>query len=444
MRRSVVLSGFLALLLALGACSSDTPSSDDGGTTSGTGATVTSGVLAGVTVPDAFTALTLVPISLATFPFLGTDQKYHVSYDLQLTNASRIPATLDKIDVVDGRDPSKVIASFSGAQLVDPSCSPGDCNRLRLLPSADAPDAAIPPQESRALLLDVAFDSLAQAPKALMHHLYGTGAASPPASTPSPLDYLAAPFDISAGTPRVIGPPVKGKNWVALNGCCDIGWPHRTSLASLNGKLGNSQRFAIDWKQLNDKGEFYVGDKTRNESYIDYGSTIYAVADGTVVATLDTEDANAPGTLPAADPVLAAKLTVENVDGNHIVQDIGGGAYAMYAHLLKATLKVKVGDKVKKGDPIAQLGNTGNSNASHMHFQLMDGPSLLGADGLPYVIDELTYVGQVPPASLLAADDFLTGSFLPATPAAGQPRTEQLPLVLAIVDFPEAPSPGSS
>ena len=225
MRRPLLLTA-IVLALVLGACSS---SSSDTSATTVPGGQTKSGALEGVTVPDAFTALALVPISTGTFPFLGTDQKYHVTYDLQLTNASQVPATLEKIDVVDGRDPTKVLASFSGAQLVDPTCIPGDCNRLRLLPSADAPDAAIPPQESRALLIDLTFDSLAQAPKAVLHHLYGTGAASPPARTPSPLDYLAAPFDISAGTPRVIGPPVKGKNWVALNGCCDIGWPHRTS-----------------------------------------------------------------------------------------------------------------------------------------------------------------------------------------------------------------------
>ncbi len=445
MRRTTFLAAAVALLLVVGACSSsdDSGSSSDPGTTMAGGPSI-GGALTGVTVPDEFTALTLVPIGGPAFPFLGTDQKYHVSYDLQLTNASRVPATLEKVDVVDGHDPTKVVASFSGPQLVDPACAPGDCNRLRLLPSADAPDAAIPPQESRALFIDVTFDSLAGAPTAVMHHVYATAAASPPATTATPVDFLAAPFDISAGRPLVIGPPVKGKSWVALNGCCDIGWPHRTSLASLNGKLGNSQRFAIDWKQLNDKGEFYSGDRTKNESYVDYGSDIYAVADGTIVGTLDTEDANAPGVLPAADPVLRARLTVENVDGNHIVQDIGGGAYAMYAHLLKGTLKVKIGDTVKKGDVIAQLGNTGNSNAAHMHFQLMDGPSLLNADGLPYVIDELTYVGQVPAATVLAADDYLTGTFLPATPAVGQPRTEQLPTVLAIVDFPEGPSPGSS
>ncbi len=86
---------------------------------------------------------------------------------------------------------------------------------------------------------------------------------------------------------------------------------------------------------------------------------------------------------------------MQTVDGNHIVQDIGGGVWAFYAHLQKGTLLVKPGDKVKKGQVIAKLGNTGNSNASHMHFQLMNGPSVLGSDGVPYVIDRFSYDGQV-------------------------------------------------
>ena len=48
--------------------------------------------------------------------------------------------------------------------------------------------------------------------------------------------------------------------------------------------------------------------------------------------------------------MLGPKLTVENVDGNHIVLDLGGGAYAFYAHLQKGSLLVEPGDKVKKGD----------------------------------------------------------------------------------------------
>lgn len=425
---TVALAAAVVLLLA--ACSSS--SSSDGEASS-------EERIAEIHVPDGFTPLTLVPISSPTFPFLGTDGEYHVVYDLQLTNASRVPARLDRIEVVDADDSDMVLASFSGDQLVDPECPVGDCNRLRLLPSFPATSIAIPPQESRSLLIDFTLDSLDGAPEAVLHRLAGTGADSPGAKDPSPINYLAAPFDISAGTPRVITPPLRGDNWVAVNGCCEPGWPHRTSLNSFNGKLNNSQRFAIDWKRTDNAGEFVVGDKNDNENYADYGADIYAVADGTVVSTLDTVDANAPGVLPANVPRLAAKLTPENVDGNHIVLDIGDGVYAMYAHLIRGSLTVAKGDSVKAGDVIAKLGNTGNANASHLHFQLMDGPSLLAADGLPYVFESFVYRGQVPPERILDADDFLTGKFLAGVPSDGEERSDELPLALAVVDFPGNP-----
>lgn len=163
-----------------------------------------------------------------------------------------------------------------------------------------------------------------------------TAAANPGPAAPTPLYCLAAPLDVSAGAPHVIGPPLKGDRWIALNGCSLPGFPHRTSLATFNGSLVNSPRFAIDWKRADESGRFYNGDMTKNESCVDHGAGIYAVADGTITSTLDELDPNDPGVLPAADPVLAAKITVQNVDGNHIVQDIGAGAYAFYAHLQKA------------------------------------------------------------------------------------------------------------
>jgi len=390
-----------------------------------------------IRVPDAFTAVAVRPLSDPTFPFKGSDGKYHVAYDLELTNASALPATVEKLDVVDASSPTTVIDSYQGLRLVDPDCQLGDCSRLRLLPQRPAASNVIPPQESRVLFIDFAFDSADQAPSAVLHHLYASAAENPGSQTPVAVEYLAAPFDISAGTPRVIGPPVKGDRWVAVNGCCLPGFPHRTSMATFNGMIINSQRFAIDWKQLNEAGAFYEGDKTKNESYVDYGSDIIAVADGTISSAVDKLDANAPGVLPANDPVLGPQITVETVDGNHIVQDIGNGAYAFYAHLQRGSLLVKPGDTVKKGQVIAKLGNTGNANVSHMHFHLMNGPSVLGSDGMPYVLDSFDYDGQLPQDVLVAADDYMTGSnFLDDKLATPEPRTDELPMSLAIVDFP--------
>ncbi|MBJ8345449.1 M23 family metallopeptidase [Antrihabitans sp. YC2-6] len=413
----------VSVIFALASCSSDGPDSAKNETSS-------------IAVPDAYTSVTVGSIGAPTFPFPATDGKYHVAYDLELTNASAVPATVGKLDVVDASDPSKVIASFSGNAIFDPTCSYGDCNRLRALPSAPAGSTIIPPQETRIFFVDYAFDNLEDAPENVLHHLYAFGAASPAAREATPIDYVTTPVDISLEKPRVIGSPLRGDNWIALNGCCLPGFPHRSSTLPLDGKINNSQRFAIDWKRTNEQGQFYTGDKTKNESYVDYGSAVYAVADGTVVSTLDNVAANAPGVLPAADPVLAAKLTVENVDGNHVILDIGDGDYAMYAHFIEGTVLVEPGDKVKKGDKIAELGNTGNANASHLHFQLMDGPSLLGANGLPYVIDDFDYAGQVDPKEILAADNYLTGSFLQGRMSDPEPRKDELPANLAIIDFP--------
>ncbi len=75
-----------------------------------------------------------------------------------------------------------------------------------MLPSSNATDTVMPPGQSRALLVDLSFDSLKQAPAAVVHRLFLTGQAVPPATQPTPISYLAAPFDISAGKPLVIAP----------------------------------------------------------------------------------------------------------------------------------------------------------------------------------------------------------------------------------------------
>jgi hypothetical protein len=68
----------------------------------------------------------------------------------------------------------------------------------------------------------------------------------------------------------------------------------------------------------------------------------------------------------------------------------------------------------------------------------MDGPSVLGSSGLPYVIDSFEYQGQISAQQLYDADDYLTGTFFgPDRLPAPEPRTEQLPLAWSIVNFPD-------
>jgi len=56
--------------------------------------------------------------------------------------------------------------------------------------------------------------------------------------------------------------------------------------------------------------------------------------------------------------------------GLRITIDHGGGYTSVYAHANEGSLKVKVGDKVKAGQQIMQVNNTGNSTGHHLHFEI--------------------------------------------------------------------------
>jgi hypothetical protein len=54
--------------------------------------------------------------------------------------------------------------------------------------------------------------------------------------------------------------------------------------------------------------------------------------------------------------------------GNAVAIDLGGGWEAMACHLKRGSLKVKVGDQVAAGQPIAQVGLSGNTEYPHVHL----------------------------------------------------------------------------
>ncbi len=156
----------------------------------------------------------------------------------------------------------------------------------------------------------------------------------------------------------------------------------QASLA-LNGSLYTAQRFATDWEQLDAQGRIYVGDPRDPASYIIYGNPVYAVADARVAAAVDGLPNSPPGQLPAM-------LPIEQVDGNHVVLDLGHGRYALYAHLQPGTVRVHAGETVRRGQLLGLVGTSGNSSEPHLHFQLMDHPSALAANGLPYRLRQFT------------------------------------------------------
>jgi murein DD-endopeptidase MepM/ murein hydrolase activator NlpD len=212
---------------------------------------------------------------------------------------------------------------------------------------------------------------------------------------------------------------------VAVGSCCD--GPHRRAFQAINGELHLAQRFAIDFNQLDANNRTTSGDPSLNTSTPSYGQPVLAVADATVVTAVDQYPDQIPGAPTGVTP--------ENAEGNHVSLDLEDGRYALYAHLKPGTITVREGDRVAQGQIIGELGNSGSSTGPHLHFHVMDGPSGLVADGLPYVFAEFELTGTVPPLTELLALDQAQEP-VPIDTAIVGPRQDALPLGRDMVTFP--------
>ncbi len=370
---------------------------------------------------DQFTPLAVSALTPGVHPFPGTDGRVHLVYELVFTNTTPTPVTLNKIDVIDAANQSTVVTSYAAGEVK---------LRLRQTNSAPAQGATIEFNASRLFLIDFTIERGSALPPRLLHRVNLLGAPMPGhrAVTPVPLSYIAAPLEISHELPQLAA-PLAGKGWVAVNGCCGLVGVHRGAGLTINGKIYFAQRFAIDWMLLDKNNRMVHGDPADVHNYADYGAAVLAVADGVVVETLNNLTDQKPGTLP--DP---KTITVANVDGNHVILDLGDGVFAFYAHMQTGSVTVKPGDRVKRGDVLGKLGNTGNTSAPHLHFQLMQGPSALGSNGIPYVLDRFLLAGQVNAAAFGAAVG-VEGDWGKGIVRSADVRKAQFPLDLNIVDF---------
>ncbi|PKL65825.1 MAG: hypothetical protein CVV32_01095 [Methanomicrobiales archaeon HGW-Methanomicrobiales-3] len=189
--------------------------------------------------------------------------------------------------------------------------------------------------------------------------------------------------------PVVIGAPMSGPGWMAMETTSPF-THHFTAQITMNGTTRVPQRYAQDWILLDEKtGAPAKGDASLARNYFGFGKEIHAAAGGTVIAALDG--------LPDIETIYSAPpATLATAAGNFVIVDIGNRKYTCYAHMVNGSVRVKPGDTVTEGQVIGLMGNSGNSDIPHLHFQVVtDTPSFLGAEGYPHVYRSFDSIGSV-------------------------------------------------
>jgi murein DD-endopeptidase len=313
----------------------------------------------------------VVPIAPTAFK---ADGKWHLVYELHLNNMDRWDYRLTKVETISGDASGPSLVAYAGPELEAVTARPGQPGATEKAKLGGGTMAVI--------YMWATVDTEEAVPATIRQRLsvkIGT--------YPDEMTVETAPITVGRGAIE-ISSPLRGDHWLAGNGPANTSG-HRRALLPIDGHAAIAQRFAIDWVRLRDDGKTFHDDEKDNKNYFAYGTEALAVADGVVTEVKDGIPENIPGIDSRAVPI-----TLETVGGNHVILDIGRGHFAFYAHLQPGSLRVKLGEKVRRGQVLGLVGNSGNSTEPHLHFHVENASSPLGAEGLPYSLASFEVVGH--------------------------------------------------
>ncbi|WP_187588722.1 M23 family metallopeptidase [Gordonia sp. OPL2] len=410
-RRGIVAAALgCAAALTIAGCSSDSSST----ASSSSASAVPSSGAAG---PTSQGADVITPVNATAvddpIPVIGSDGDTHLAYELLLTNVTPDPVAIRSLEVSAG---GQSLLTLQGPTLT-----------ALTRRGSGAPGLDLAGGEYARLTLDVVVPEGASTPTSLSNTLTVAPSKPQPPLIPA---VIAEPITVTVSQQKalLVDTPLYGDGWLNGDGCCGTS-AHRMAANPINGRFWLAERFAIDWVRLDSAGKLYVGDPASLSSYAYYGDDIHSVADSTVVGVVDGLPDQVPGTSPTG-------LQLDQYGGNHVVAKVADGVFVFYAHLKPGSVRVKVGDKLSPGQVVGLLGNSGNSDAPHLHFHAMDGPDPLRASGIPYEFKQFTV------AHRLRSEDQLdqlitTGGPVPyAAEPVDKKVTDAMPMDLDVVNFP--------
>jgi murein DD-endopeptidase MepM/ murein hydrolase activator NlpD len=341
--------------------------------------------------------------------YRGIDNRVHIEYELQLVNGFPVDATVSELVV--RRGAGGTLADLTGDDLLAAISPIG-------VPAAN--ETTIPANSAAIAFVDLTVASPAQLPKRIEHTISVT---IDPGELPVPANSVS-----TGGAARVhqsaavrIDAPLAGPRWAAIIAA------HRRALQPVNGEFTNGQRFAIDWNRIDEEDRPAFGDPASFASNPSYGAPVLAVGDGKVVQAVDG--------IPDQPPDSFTPVGAAEADGNVVILKLGPGVYAGYAHLIPGSVTVARGDRVESGQQLGQLGNSGNSNGPHLHFQVMNAPSLLASESLPFVLRRFALLGIVPSLDVFG-EAYTSQTPVPFSTVGAGPYRNRRPVGLDILDLP--------
>jgi hypothetical protein len=366
------------------------------------------GPLASAAPPERFTPV-VASVVAPPQPVEASDGRTHLAYELLLINHTFNPPAKVTVQGVQALAGGKVVESLVGKGLAAVMFPFGD----------EKPGVELDKGEAAYVMMDVSLPPGAKLPKRLSHRL--SVSLRPPSAVVAKR-FGTAPTRVVRHRAAVVAPPLRGPGWIVGNGCCSELTSHRAGLLPVDGALHQGERFAIDFIQVAPSGMLGTGPLDQLSSYPFFGDEVLSATAGEVVTVVDGLPETPPGALP---PTTAARAA-----GNHVVVKAGPRRFALYAHLQPGSIGVRVGQRVSAGEALGRLGSSGNSNAPHLHFQLMDGRSPLASNGIPYRFSHFAVAGR-----LTNFGGLFEGKAAKVAPEFRGAHRNELPLNLQVVDF---------
>ena len=161
--------------------------------------------------------------------------------------------------------------------------------------------------------------------------------------------------------------------------------------------------FAVDFFKMGENGLPWRTDGRSAADFYGFGAPVLAADDGVVVAAENTAVQNYDVRLKKegeGEEAFVQRLTAYNTEmmkkdpykamiGNYVVIQHAHGEYSSYAHLKTGSVTVRKGERVVRGQQIAAIGDTGDTNLVHLHFQISDGGDPVSSRSIPFTFTDL-------------------------------------------------------